>query len=165
MSEKIVYVGRDLEAMSFAVNYHRWILDAFSPSLGARLVEVGAGNGRVSELFWRARPETISLVEPSTDMHRLLEARVTPRAQQCERRHLQTPPRRRSRAHPRGAASDSVIYVNVLEHVADASGVRAVERTLGAGGRIFSSCPRCRGCMGSSTGGSATHRRYTEGRA
>ena len=32
MSEKYGYVGKDLESMSFAVNYHRWILSIFSSS-------------------------------------------------------------------------------------------------------------------------------------
>jgi hypothetical protein len=30
---KVEYVGKDLEAMDFAENYHRWILDVFRPYL------------------------------------------------------------------------------------------------------------------------------------
>ena len=41
MSKKVVYVGKDLESMSFAVNYHKWILEEFRPFLGKKLVEVG----------------------------------------------------------------------------------------------------------------------------
>jgi precorrin-6B methylase 2 len=47
----VVYVGRDLEAMSFAENYHRWILESLKPQLGTRLVEVGAGSGSFSDLL------------------------------------------------------------------------------------------------------------------
>ena len=69
MSEKHGYAGKDLEAMSFAVNYHRWILSIFDPYLGARVVEVGAGTGSFSELLLERRLESLSLVEPSTAMY------------------------------------------------------------------------------------------------
>ena len=45
------YPGKDLEAMSFAVNYHRWILDECAPYLGGTIAEVGAGAGSVSRLL------------------------------------------------------------------------------------------------------------------
>jgi phospholipid N-methyltransferase len=63
--EKVEYVGKDLEAMDFAVNYHRWILALMKPFLGMHLVEVGAGTGAFSELLLETSPETLSLVEPS----------------------------------------------------------------------------------------------------
>jgi len=57
MSERVVYVGKYLEAMSFAVNYHNWILDEFRPFLGANVVEVGSGTGSFSELLLREKPK------------------------------------------------------------------------------------------------------------
>src|SRR6185369_2169839 len=68
MSESVGYVGKDLEAMSFAVNYHRWILASFAPHFGTRVVEVGAGTGSFSELLVERRPQSLSLVEPSPSM-------------------------------------------------------------------------------------------------
>ena len=35
------YPGKDLEVMSFAVNYHRWIIDELEPYLGDTIAEVG----------------------------------------------------------------------------------------------------------------------------
>lgn len=164
MSEKIVYVGRDLEAMSFAVNYHRWILDAFSPRLGARLVEVGAGTGEFSELLLARRPETISLVEPSSDMHRLLEERL--HAAGADNASVATynatfaDVAERIRAEQR---PDSVIYVNVLEHVADDEAeLRAVHRTLGAGGKVFIFVPALPWLYGEFDRRVGHHRRYTK---
>ncbi len=72
MSEKHGYAGKDLEAMSFAVNYHRWILSIFEPYLGKRVVEVGAGTGSFSELLLEQRLESLALVEPSTAMYQQL---------------------------------------------------------------------------------------------
>lgn len=65
MNNTIVYAGRDLEAMSFAVNYHKWILDEFRPFLGSRVTEVGAGTGSFSELLLGENPQNLTLVEPS----------------------------------------------------------------------------------------------------
>ena len=41
--KKPTYFGTDLEAMSFARNYHEWIADEFRPFLGNSVAEVGAG--------------------------------------------------------------------------------------------------------------------------
>ena len=45
------YFGKDLEAMSFALNYHRWIMDELAPFLGGSVAEVGAGTGSFSKLI------------------------------------------------------------------------------------------------------------------
>lgn len=65
MNKKVEYIGKDLEAMAFAVNYHRWILALMKPFFGKHLVEVGAGTGAFSELLFETGPETMTLVEPS----------------------------------------------------------------------------------------------------
>ena len=65
MNKKVEYIGKDLEAMDFAVNYHRWILTLMKPFLGKHLVEVGAGTGAFSELLLETKPQTLSLIEPS----------------------------------------------------------------------------------------------------
>ena len=58
----VIYNGRDLEAMSFAVNYHHWILNEFRPFLGRRIVEVGAGTGGFSELLVTLQLEKLRCV-------------------------------------------------------------------------------------------------------
>ncbi len=70
------YAGRDLEGMCFAENYHRWILRIFEPFLGTQLVEVGAGTGSFSELVLKGRIESLSLVEPSEEMYKILHSRI-----------------------------------------------------------------------------------------
>jgi hypothetical protein len=35
------HFGRDLEAMSFAVNYHNWIIGEFKPYFGHKAAAVG----------------------------------------------------------------------------------------------------------------------------
>ena len=43
------YFGRELEAMAFAVNYHKWIIDESRSYLGGSVAEVGAGTGNFSK--------------------------------------------------------------------------------------------------------------------
>jgi len=162
MSEKHGYAGKDLEAMSFAVNYHRWILSIFEPCLGARVVEVGAGTGSFSELLLERRFESLSLVEPSTTMYQLLCRRVE------ELRPLQNvktyndvfenvAERIRSTDRP-----DSIIYVNVLEHIADdVHELNVINKALATGGRIFIFVPALRWLHGSYDRQINHFRRYT----
>jgi SAM-dependent methyltransferase len=137
MPEKLGYVGKDLEAMSFAVNYHRWILSMFEPYLGSRIVEVGAGTGSFSELLLEHRLESLSLVEPS-DMYQQLRQRmdeVNPsvRVQTHNDIFARVAPHIGSSERP-----DSIIYVNVLEHIEDdVAELRVINETLERGGRLF----------------------------
>jgi SAM-dependent methyltransferase len=161
--ETVDYAGHDLASMSFAENYHRWILDIFRPFLGTRLVEVGAGMGAFSELLLtERRPESLSLVEPS-EMYRHLTARLA---------RLRTPTEVKtynslfSRAADEIAAAgppDSIIYVNVLEHVADDEAeLGLVRRTLADGGRVLIYVPALRWLYGSFDRQVGHFRRYTK---
>jgi len=162
MAEALAYAGRDLESMSLARNYHRWILDLFAPHLGRRVVEVGAGTGSFSELLLGRAPESLTLVEPSPEMHRLLVARVG-----------RIPTRARVRVHNDTFARvarrlkeeerpDSIIYVNVLEHVEDDEAeLRLVSDTLTTGGRAFVFVPAFQWLYGSFDRQVGHQRRYT----
>jgi 16S rRNA A1518/A1519 N6-dimethyltransferase RsmA/KsgA/DIM1 with predicted DNA glycosylase/AP lyase activity len=66
-SERPQYFGRDLEAMSFAVNYHRWIIREFKPYLGRRAAEVGAGAGNFTALLLE-HLDAVTAFEPSANM-------------------------------------------------------------------------------------------------
>jgi ubiquinone/menaquinone biosynthesis C-methylase UbiE len=163
MVEKITYVGRDLEAMSFAINYHRWILQIFKPYLGTRLVEVGAGTGSFTELLSKHNAESLSLIEPSEAMYKMLEERV-------EELNCQTPVQTYNTTF-RGVADqlkvaqqpDSIIYVNVLEHISDDEDeLAAVYRTLDNGGRIFIFVPALHWLFGSFDEQIGHYRRYTK---
>jgi SAM-dependent methyltransferase len=162
MGERVVYAGRDLEAMSFARNYHRWILELFEPYLGSRLVEVGAGTGSFSELLLALRPESLSLVEPSSEMHsRLVETVARMDGATRVTTYNDTFEHVAARLHEE-ARPDSIIYVNVLEHVREDERELALMReTLPAGGRIFLFVPALQWLYGSFDRQVGHHRRYT----
>ncbi len=113
------YPGKELEAMSFAVNYHRWIIDEFEPYLGETVAEVGAGIGSVSQLLLRKRIKRLFAFEPSQNMYPVLERNLG-RDERCRPIHGFFGPRYRG--------FDSVVYVNVLEHIQDDRGELASAR-------------------------------------
>lgn len=137
INTKVEYVGKDLEAMDFAVNYHRWILEIIKPHLGKHLVEVGAGTGSFSELLLETKPETLSLIEPSGMVNELrknkavdqssAQIKVFPNifAEVAEQIKTEQSP-------------DSIIYINVLEHIEDdCLELETVHRTLRENGCVF----------------------------
>lgn len=109
----VEYAGTDLEAMAQAVNYHRWILDSINPFLGHTVAEVGAGCGNLS-LQLAARAKRVLAFEPSPGMAARLSDRVRDVA-------AITPINAAFsvRAASLAATFDSIVYINVLEHIED----------------------------------------------
>lgn len=163
MSEGVIYIGRDLEAMSFAVKYHRWILEIFEPHLGRKIVEVGAGTGSFSEMILERGADALALVEPSRAMYQTLAARVQEmdaRATRIETFNAVFPEVAES---VKGFEPDSIIYVNVLEHVEDDEAeLRLVRETLAKSGRVFIFVPAFQWLYGSFDEQVGHFRRYTK---
>ncbi len=127
------YAGRDLEAMDFAERYHAWIAAELSPFLGARVAEVGAGTGAFTRLLL-ASPAVrqVVAVEPSAAMHAELSGRLGADARVTLHQALF-----RDVASAYEGALDSVVYVNVLEHVQDDAAELALARSaLRPGGHV-----------------------------
>jgi hypothetical protein len=136
------YPGRELEAMAEASNYHRWIIHMFAPYLGRHIVEVGAGLASFSELVLEHHEcETLSLIEPSAAMYQQLVVNASlltgsshrPRVDTYQSSFVAAAPLITSKQAP-----DSIIYVNVLEHIAhDELELTTIQQTLTVGGRVF----------------------------
>jgi SAM-dependent methyltransferase len=126
------YFGRDLEAMSFAVNYHRWIIEEFKPFLGASVAEVGAGTGNFTQMLLE-HTKNIDCFEPSENMFPRLVKTVgdnskisTYQSYFGDAQNLQS------------KTYDSVIYVNVLEHVEDhKTELKIIRNALSANGHAL----------------------------
>jgi 2-polyprenyl-3-methyl-5-hydroxy-6-metoxy-1,4-benzoquinol methylase len=153
MKPQSVYTGREMESMDFAVNYHRWILDIFKPYLGKRIIEVGAGVGAFSEMLLETEPESLVVLEPSTNLFPTLRQRV-PRAKAVNSTLRES--------LDKVGTSDCVLYVNVLEHVEDDEGeLKAVHSLLAPGGRICIFVPANRWLMSDMDRLMGHYRRYT----
>lgn len=136
-SKRVEYVGKDLEAMSFADSYHRWILDLMRPYIARNVVEVGAGTGSFSELLLTTQPESLTMVEPS-EMFTDLRANVSSQIGETQLKFHQNI--FSNVAEEIGAAGppDSIIYINVLEHIEnDLDELRVVHRTLKTAGHLI----------------------------
>jgi SAM-dependent methyltransferase len=112
-SNQFEYVGKDLEAMSFAINYHTWIINIFKPYIGSIVAEVGAGTGNISKLLLETDIiNELILFEPSESMYTLLNDnlrnnKLVSIENDCflnaSNRYLNY--------------FDTILYINVLEHI------------------------------------------------
>ncbi|MFZ3043631.1 MAG: class I SAM-dependent methyltransferase [Minisyncoccia bacterium] len=132
MSTPLQYEGRDLEAMSLAPNYHAWIVRTFAPYLGKQVAEVGAGSGTFSEALLQLPIDELLAVEPSQEMYPLLAERFRTDARVVCTQSFFHDISAQYREH-----FDSVIYVNVLEHIKnDAQELRHAHEALKEGGML-----------------------------
>lgn len=148
----------ELERLADAEHFFGWVADEIAPHLGRRVLEVGAGIGTVSlALHERLPMAEITALEPDLRLHIDLTART--------------------KAHPRIRAVngtsgdiwasdprpsyDSVVYVNVLEHILDDLHELQVARDLVTpGGTLAVFVPALPGLYGSLDYKSGHHRRY-----
>lgn len=162
MSKKVVYVGKDLEAMSFAVNYHKWILDEFRPLLGKHIVEVGAGTGSFSEMVLETKPETLALVEPS-DLYGDLTSNVSQNGNQTKIDFYNSIFAAVAAEITGKQKPDSIIYVNVLEHIEDDNHeLKLIYESLSDSGRCFLFVPALMALYGEFDRKLGHFRRYTK---
>lgn len=127
------YEGRDLEVLADMPNYHSWIMSWFSPYVRGRVLEYGAGIGTFSQ-YLRPLAQRLTLIEPSANLHTALSAKfvddssVEIRALTLEA-HL---------SQLDSDATDTVVLVNVLEHIEDdRTALSEISRILTAGGHIL----------------------------
>lgn len=162
-NNKVVYEGRDLESMSFALNYHRWILDIFDPYLGKRIVEVGAGSGSCSELLLKRPLESLAVVEPSPDMYRLLKSRLASVGGSTQLSTYNSIFRQVAKGIKSEQRPDSIVYINVMEHIhEDEAELLTIHDTLVERGRIFIFVPALTWLYGSFDRQIQHVRRYTK---
>ena len=112
--DRIHYFGRDLEAMGFAENYYKWLIDEVSFFLGDYVAEIGAGQGNFSSFLLNTDIKRLIAFEPSENMFPSLKRRFQNEDRiQIVNTYL--------RDYPGGSAEpfDTAVYINVLEHIAD----------------------------------------------
>jgi len=129
----VVYEGSDLEALSTLHRYQKWIVETFQPHLGGRAIEIGAGMGNISTLL-RPHVDSLYLVEPSANLGEPLRRRFEgDSGVKVLHDSLET--------WMPGIAEtsyDSIILVNVLEHVKDdAAALEGIWQILKPGGKLM----------------------------
>jgi SAM-dependent methyltransferase len=122
----------DLERLGGARHFFAWVLAEFHPFLRGRVLEVGAGVGTITRKLVEGYPSiSVVALEPAENMFADLAAyaAVTPQVQ-ARRQTLA------DYADPGGF--DAVVYLNVLEHIADdARELRLAAGALRPGGALL----------------------------
>jgi 2-polyprenyl-3-methyl-5-hydroxy-6-metoxy-1,4-benzoquinol methylase len=138
MDEHWKYEGRELESMWVAKNYRRWILRRLDPFLGQRIVEVGAGDGSFSELLLERKPQSLTSIEPSANMYPLLVKKLEGIDPGHTVRAIQSTLVNAALQYPQLEKPDSIVYINVLEHVEDDQAeLHTANSMLAPGGRVL----------------------------
>ena len=159
MRTEFNYSGTELEAMALAQNYQRWILSQFAPYLGKRVIEVGAGIGTFSRLLLNDCDisELIAL-EPAENLFPLLRNQLAP----FSRAHIR---QEYFENLPVTQSADSILLVNVLEHVADDIRLlRVAHRILEPAGTLLLFVPALPWLSGTLDKAFEHQRRYTRSR-
>lgn len=127
------YYGNELEAMSSASNYHRWIIDIFKPYLGSITAEVGAGFGDISALILEQPVKHLFAFEPASNMFSVLRTRFKDNLRITLKNNVL-----KTGANDYRNYFDSVVYINVLEHINDDQGeLCATHNALRKGGHLL----------------------------
>ena len=113
MNSSVVYMSRDLEALSNTPNYYEWILKCFRPHLKGSVVEFGAGIGTVSKLLL-PHVETLDLYEPSQNLLANLQGNF-----KSDERVNVSGDMLEEALKKNQKKYDAVVMVNVLEHIKD----------------------------------------------
>ena len=148
--------GEILERLNRAPRFTRWMADVIRPYIGDRVLEVGAGTGNMSvhlmprSVYW------------ATDVNaHYLDYLVTLRATRPYMRVAYTDAMDGG-TFPAGQSFDTVVCLNVVEHVQDDLGaLRNVWNALSDGGRAIILVPCGPGLYGSLDEVLGHFRRYT----
>ena len=143
----------ELHALAHARRFHRWLVDLLSPVLTGHVLEVGAGIGTVTRVLAGRDGLTVTSLEPDP----VLFAELAGAADEMPGVDL----RNCSTLDLAGEQFDSVIYVNVMEHIEDHLGeLRRGLSLLRPGGTLGLVVPAMPSLYGSLDLKSGHFRRY-----
>ena len=134
-NDSFVYEGKDLEAMSFAQNYHNWIYENIETELGTKIAEIGSGVGNFTEFLLRNEHARIDAYEPCAKMHLNNKFSKNPRVN-CINSNFELVSKSCDNKY------DSVIFINVLEHIQqDSDAIKKAYKIIRRGGTLIISVP------------------------
>ena len=157
-----IYVDKgagSLRALEGAAHFNRWIADVVSPFLGSSVLEIGAGIGNLTRLLCSGRQEYIVTdrdPEYMEQLRRLMGRRPKVHAAICD-------PRNPADFEPFRGRMESVVCLNVLEHLPDdALALANIYSSLKPGGRAVILVPQGAGAFGTLDRALGHFRRYAK---
>jgi SAM-dependent methyltransferase len=136
-----------------APNYLSWVAELCGAHLGRRVLEVGAGLGAITSRYEQGREVVANDVSPScvAALRARFGAHPNVRVEDRDLRSLELDER-----------FDSVLMVNVLEHIADdVEALRGLSRLLLPGGNVVVYVPALNGLYGPLDAKIGHYRRYS----
>jgi SAM-dependent methyltransferase len=149
-----------LEIMQAAPQYNRWQYSRVAPYLGRRICEIGSGIGNMSTLILGGAPELLVLTDTDSSYREAL------RRQFDDRRNVVveelTLPDESAENRFQRFGLDTVVALNVIEHIADdLEALRCIRSMLGPNGRAVILVPAFQSLFGSLDRELGHQRRYT----
>lgn len=151
--------ARILDALSQTRHFNRWMADTIRPFVGSRVLEIGAGIGNLSQHLAPHRKQYIVSDYDDEHLGRLgvrFQHRPNISIIRCDLLRTED-------FAPVLGQSDTVVCLNVLEHVADdAVGLRNIASALEPGGRAIILVPQDQRVYGTLDEVLGHYRRYSE---
>ncbi len=149
-----------LEIMAAAPRYNAWQYDVIAPFLGSRVLEVGSGIGNISRHLVEAGRELVVLTD--TDEWYRQQLRTHFRGRPEVTVDSLTLPDENAPARFAASRLDTVMALNVVEHIPDDVGaLRTMRRMVSRGGRVVILVPALEALFGSLDRELQHQRRYT----
>ena len=150
--------GKTLEALTQARNFNRWMADTIGPYIGQHVLEIGAGIGNLTQALAPKKKSYIATDIDTEHLNRLstrFAHRPNVRTRLCNVTN--------SEHFAEFAGSlDSVVCLNVLEHVEDdLLGLRNIYAALKSGGRAIILVPHDQRIFGTLDVALGHYRRYS----
>jgi len=147
-----------LDALAGARRFNRWMASTIEPYIGKRVLEAGAGIGNLTRILCPRRERYIAGdIEPEylAQLRARFQHRPKMEVRHCD---LSNP----IDFEPLAGAVDSVVCLNVLEHVEDEmAGLRNIYTALEPGGRAIVLVPHDQAIYGSLDAALGHFRRYS----
>ncbi len=154
------YGGTELETMALAHNYYAWLSGQCLPFVRGAVLDLGAGIGTFSKRLLTAPVTRLLCVEPSAHLVPALRREM---AAYGDRTVILPCPAEELADHVERASLDTVVSVNVLEHIPqDAAVLRTLRELLKPGGHVCLFVPAMPGLWGSLDLAYGHVRRYTK---
>lgn len=150
--------GQILDTLAQTPRFNKWMADTIRPYVGKRVLEVGAGMGNLTMQLLRGRERYFATdidEEHLARLHTRFGQRPTLSAHYCDLEKSEG-------FAPFREQADTVICLNVIEHVADdLGGLRNIHSTLQSGGRAIILTPQGQSIYGTLDEVLGHHRRYS----
>jgi SAM-dependent methyltransferase len=148
----------DLECLAASRNFFDWVLEEFDAYLHGRVLEVGAGTGTITRKLIERYPDlSVVALEPADNVFARLDAYAALTQRVSARQ--QTLAEYQARAD---MGFDAVLYVNVLEHIAnDQQEIKLSTDALRQGGALLVFGPALEGLYSELDHKAGHYRRYS----